>query len=112
MVRRISGPVRPGHSDLWSVFPAASIGGLPDSEEAKAQAVRIATPNPVITSDAIKTQQPSIRPTLRCRPDRLNGMPIDRESFDFAPEIPKARFHENEKPNLRRDIVVPLPVCA
>jgi hypothetical protein len=44
-------------------------------------------------------KHPSIRPIFFCRPDRVSGMPIFRESFPLAAESPIARFHENEKPN-------------
>lgn len=47
---------------------------------------------------AIGTQHPAARPTLRCRPDRVKGTPIFREILPFIPEMPVARFHENEKP--------------
>jgi hypothetical protein len=33
-------------------------------------------------------------PSFRCRPDRVNGIPIDREICCFARVIPIARFHE------------------
>jgi hypothetical protein len=45
-------------------------------------------------------QQPRALPTLRCRPDRVSGMPIDREIFDLNAEIPTARFHENDRPGI------------
>lgn len=45
-------------------------------------------------------QQPRALPTLRCRPDRVSGMPIEREIFDLNAEIPTARFHENESPGI------------
>jgi len=45
------------------------------------------------------TQHPMARPNFLCRPDRVNGIPIFREIWLFAPEIPKARFQEKEKPN-------------
>lgn len=54
-------------------------------------------------------QQPRALPTLRCRPDRVSGMPIEREIFDLNAEIPTARFHENESPgmpNLRAIIFI------
>jgi hypothetical protein len=47
---------------------------------------------------AIGTQQPAARPTLRCRPERVNGTPVLRDIFPFMPEMPEARFHENENP--------------
>lgn len=47
---------------------------------------------------AMGMQQPVARPTLRCRPDRDNGMPVFRDILPFIPDIPVARFHENEKP--------------
>jgi hypothetical protein len=34
-------------------------------------------------------------PIFRCRPLLVSGIPIDRESLDFAAEMPTARFHEN-----------------
>jgi len=45
-------------------------------------------------------QQPRALPTLRCRPDRVSGMPIEREIFDLNAEIPTARFHENDRPGI------------
>jgi hypothetical protein len=39
--------------------------------------------------------QPTIRPSLRCRPDRVQGMPVARETRCLALVIPTARFHEN-----------------
>ncbi len=44
-------------------------------------------------------QQPMARPNFLCRPDRVSGIPIFLEILPFAPEIPRARFQENEKPN-------------
>ncbi len=44
------------------------------------------------------TQHPAARPTLRCRPDRDNGIPVERETLPFIPEIPVARFKENDSP--------------
>lgn len=43
-------------------------------------------------------QQPAERPTLRCLPDRVSGIPIARDSLPFAAEMPTARFHEKENP--------------
>jgi len=45
------------------------------------------------------TQHPMARPNFLCRPDRVKGIPIFREIRLFAPEIPRARFQENENPN-------------
>ena len=39
------------------------------------------------------------RPTLRCRPDRVSGIPIILEILPFAEDTPNARLQENEKPN-------------
>jgi len=44
-------------------------------------------------------QQPVMRPILRCLPDRVRGMPIARDSFPLAAEIPLALFHDQERPN-------------
>jgi hypothetical protein len=44
------------------------------------------------------TEHPSALPTARWRPERVNGMPICRESLPFAAEIPMALFHEKENP--------------
>jgi len=49
--------------------------------------------------NASGTQHPAALPTFRRRPDLVNGMPVTREIFPFAAEIPRARFAENEKPN-------------
>jgi len=54
------------------------------------------------TKSTKNTQQPSIRPSFRCRPERVRGMPVRRDSRALAAEIPTARFHENDKPYLRR----------
>jgi hypothetical protein len=37
----------------------------------------------------------NIAPTLRCRPDFVQGMPVARETFRFAAVMPSNRFHEN-----------------
>lgn len=37
---------------------------------------------------------PNVFPTLRCRPDFVNGTPILLEIFDFAEDTPKARLKE------------------
>jgi hypothetical protein len=47
-----------------------------------------------------KTEQPKTLPTFRWRPDLVSGIPILCEILAFAPEIPKARFHENERPGI------------
>ena len=54
------------------------------------------TPAVIITG----TQHPAIFPTLRCRPLRDRGMPIFRESLAWACEMPRARLHENERPEM------------
>lgn len=50
-------------------------------------------------------QHPINLPIFRWRPARVSGMPIVRESRAFAAEMPTARFHENDKPGIRK----PLP---
>lgn len=52
-------------------------------------------------NNAKAMQHPVIRPNLRCRPERVSGIPIWREMRPFAAEMPVARFHEKEKPYLR-----------
>jgi len=37
----------------------------------------------------------NIAPTLRCRPDFVQGMPVARETRRFAVVMPSSRFHEN-----------------
>lgn len=49
---------------------------------------------------AMATQHPAILPIFRCLPERLSGIPVARENFCFACDIPTARFHENEIPKL------------
>jgi len=39
-----------------------------------------------------------IRPSFRSRPEAVKGTPIFLEIFPFRPDIPSARFHENENP--------------
>jgi hypothetical protein len=41
---------------------------------------------------------PSHLPSLRCRPERVNGIPVAREILRFARVTPSARFHENDNP--------------
>ena len=53
----------------------------------------------LMTMKAIVTQHPRHPPALRCLPDFVKGIPVFLEIFDFIPEMPVARFHENEKPN-------------
>ena len=50
------------------------------------------------TNTASGTQHPAARPILRCRPERVSGMPVFLDIFPFIPEMPVARFQENEKP--------------
>jgi hypothetical protein len=45
------------------------------------------------------SEHPIALPIALCRPDRVKGMPIFLESLAFCAEIPRARFHEKEKPN-------------
>jgi len=54
--------------------------------------------NVEVRMKAIGTQHPAARPTLRCRPDLVSGIPVFRDIFPFIPEMPVARFHENENP--------------
>jgi hypothetical protein len=49
----------------------------------------------IITSPKTGTKHPSIDPILRCLPDLVKGMPILRDSLDFAAEIPRNLFQEN-----------------
>jgi hypothetical protein len=44
-------------------------------------------------------QHPMARPTFLCLPDRVRGIPIFLDILVLAPEMPRARFQENEKPN-------------
>jgi hypothetical protein len=55
-------------------------------------------------------QHPSALPTLRCRPERVSGIPILRESLLLAADKPLALFQDHEKPNLffRRPIATSL----
>lgn len=46
--------------------------------------------------------QPIMRPSLRCWPDRVVGIPVALAIRCFAEETPRARFHENENPYFRR----------
>ncbi len=55
--------------------------------------------NPIDDRPIMTKQQPIAWPNLRCLPDRVRGIPIARDIFPFAEEIPSARFQENEKPN-------------
>lgn len=41
----------------------------------------------------------NIRPILRSRPDLVSGIPMALDNLAFAPEIPRALFHENDKPS-------------
>ena len=41
---------------------------------------------------------PNIFPALRCRPDRVKGIPVLREIFCLSLVKPMARFHENVNP--------------
>jgi len=40
------------------------------------------------------------RPIFLCRPLRESGMPIDRESFAWAWETPRARLQEKDRPGM------------
>jgi hypothetical protein len=51
---------------------------------------------------AMGTQQPIIRASLRCRPERVSGTPSRRDKRLFAALKPVARFHETENPYFRR----------
>ena len=42
-----------------------------------------------------------IRPILRSTPPFVVGMPVLRATLDLSPEMPKARFKENDKPRIR-----------
>lgn len=53
-----------------------------------------------MSTKAAGTQQPIARPTARCLPDLVSGMPISRDSFAFAEEMPVALFQENETPGM------------
>ena len=47
-------------------------------------------------------QHPKERPIFRWRPDLVSGIPICRESFPLAAEIPNALFNENDTPGMPR----------
>ena len=57
---------------------------------------------PASAAKAMIVEHPSARPTLRCRPARVVGIPVARATFCLSDDIPKARLGEKEKPNLRR----------
>jgi len=44
-------------------------------------------------------QHPMARLNFFCRPDLVRGMPIFLDILLLVPEMPSARFQENEKPN-------------
>ena len=46
------------------------------------------------------TQHPIALPILRCRPDRVSGIPDFFDILDFAADNPDALFHEKEKPGI------------
>ena len=54
-------------------------------------------------------QQPVMRPIFRCRPDRVSGIPICRDSLPFAADSPLALFHDHDKPNFLFRPTVCLP---
>lgn len=60
-----------------------------------------APPNAPAATIANGRQQPMAFPALRCRPLLVSGTPILRDTRALAPEIPVARFQENENPYLR-----------
>ena len=75
-----------------------------------------ATPRPTrLRRMSMTIAQPppvTARPTFRCMPDRVVGIPIRRASLPRAADNPIARFHENEKPYFL-PIASPLPsVCG
>jgi len=53
------------------------------------------------TAITFRRQPPvTIRPTFRCLPDFVVGMPVARAIFLFAWVMPTARFHENDTPGI------------
>ena len=46
-----------------------------------------------------KKIHPIIRPNFLCLPCLVNGTPMALDTLPLAAEMPKALFHENEKPN-------------
>lgn len=48
------------------------------------------------------------RPTLRSSPERVVGMPVIRASLFRALDMPRALFHEKEKPYFRVPTTSPL----
>ena len=53
------------------------------------------------------TEHPNARPIARCRPERVNGMPILRDNFPFAEDAPMALFQEKDTPYFRRRAKIP-----
>src|SRR5262249_49637633 len=45
------------------------------------------------------TTHPNARPTFRCLPDRVSGIPMALDSRPLAAERPIARLHDHENPN-------------
>jgi hypothetical protein len=60
---------------------------------------QITSISPVIPA-VMGTTHPIARPNFRCRPDRVNGMPILREIRPLAADTPSARFHEKDNPGI------------
>jgi hypothetical protein len=50
------------------------------------------------TNAPTKKQQPRALPIIRCRPDRVSGIPMRREILCLNVEMPNARFQEKDKP--------------
>src|SRR5437867_7833348 len=46
-----------------------------------------------------RTTHPNARPTFRCLPDRVRGIPMALDSRPLAAESPDARLHDHENPN-------------
>ncbi len=64
-----------------------------------AQATSAASPAAPPMNVSSGMQQPTLRPIIRCRPERDRGIPSFRDIRPLAPEMPTARRADHEKPN-------------
>jgi hypothetical protein len=76
--------------------PATQGSRAPESDTQTAAKAREST---------IGTAHPIRRPSLRCLPDLVRGMPIILETLPLRAERPVARRHDHEKPNFLQRLI-------
>jgi hypothetical protein len=100
----------PGPASVWRPRAARlrACLGLHSSSYRASHVAAIEIPPTAATTSEIRmaTAHPMRRPSLRCLPDLVRGMPVIREILPLRADSPVARRHDHEKPNFLKRLTL------